>query len=215
MQTKTDFIRRFGPIHPLDAGNARWRECRVPSRDYPNSAPMFAGQFWTSGYFLPGEDPAADILPWTEIVQDVAQSRVLAERLAAVQVHSDTDSRYFPCFFRLTDAADFGTALKSALGWQVAAEFEQSKFWGDIQVRLLSPDSEAFFWNPLDDDIVDEYYSPTELVALREATTMMKATLTDLRHITFPEAYVTYPIFWLGRTHHDSWVGLWALRVDT
>ena len=215
MHTKNDFIHRFGPIRPLETANARWRECRVPSRDYPNSGPMFAGQFWISGYFLRGEDPAADTLPWAEIARDAEQSHALAERLAAVRVHSDTDSPYFPCFFHLPDAVDFGTALKLALGWQVDAEFEQSKFWGDIQIRLLSPDSEAFFWNPLDDDVVDEYYSPTELAALPEVTAMMKATLTDLRHVTFPEAYVAYPDFWLGRTAHGSWVGLWALRVDT
>ena len=72
----------FGPIRPMDAANARWRECRVPSRDYPNSAPMFTGQFWTSGYFLHDEDPAAEALPWDAIAQDAAASHALATRLA-------------------------------------------------------------------------------------------------------------------------------------
>jgi hypothetical protein len=210
-----DFTRRFGPIRPLETANARWRACRVPSRDYPNSAPMFAGQFWTSGYFLPGEDPAAADLPWDTIAQDAAASRALAERLADVMLHTDTDSPYVPCFFRLPDAPDFGAALKVAIGWQVEAEFEQSQFWGDIQVRTLAPGSDAFFWDPLDDDIVAEYYNPAALAALREVTATMRATLAALRHLTFPEAYVTYPDFWLGRTPRGSWLGLWALRVDT
>jgi len=212
MTPKSDFIHRVGP---LESANARWQQCRVPSRNYPHSDPMFAGQFWNSGYFLPGEDPASNDLPWVEIAQDAEQSHALAERLADVWVHSDTDSPYFPCFFRLPEGAEFGAALKAALGWQVDHEFEQSPFWGDIRVRALQSDSDAFFWNPLDDDVVDEYYSPPELSALREVTATMKATLADLRHVTFPEAYVTYPYFWLGRTTRGSWVGLWALRVDT
>ncbi len=215
MSAFANFTRRFGPIRPLEAANARWRECRVPSRDYPNSGPMFAGQFWTSGYFLPGEDPAADALPWDAIAQDAAESRALAARLVDVMLHTDTDSPYFPCFFRLPDAPNFGAALKAALGWQVEAEFEQSKFWGDIQVRTLPPDSAAFFWDSLDDDIVAQYYDSAALAVLREVTATMRAALADLRHVTFPEAYVTYPDFWLGRTPRGSWLGLWALRVDT
>ena len=187
----------------------------MPCRDYPNCDPMFAGQFWTSGYFLPGQDPASDGLPWAEIAQDVAQSDALASRLHDYIVSSDTDSPYFPCFFRLDEEADWGVALKAALGWQVAPEFEQSAFWGDVQVRLLPIESDAFFWDPLDDDVVDEYYDPAELAALRAVTATMRAELVDLRHVTFPESYVTYPIFWLGRTPHGAWVGLWALRVDT
>jgi hypothetical protein len=62
---------------------------------------------------------------------------------------------------------------------------------------------------------VDEYYGPAELDALRKVTGGMKAALKDLCHVTFPEAYVTYPVFWLGRSAHGSWTGLWALRVDT
>jgi hypothetical protein len=215
MPTREDFIRRFGPIEPLASANARWCECRVPSRDYPRSGPMFAGQFWTSGYFLPGEDPAGDDLPWAEIAQDVMQSRALAEHLADVRVHSDTDSPYVPCFFRLPDGVGFGAGLKAALGWQVDPEFERSPFWGDVQVRSLPPDSDAFFWDPLDDDVIDEYFSPEELASLRRVTAVMKDSLADLRHVTFPEAYVAYPVLWLGRTGHGSWVGLWALRVDT
>jgi hypothetical protein len=215
MHTPEDFIRRFGPIEPLESANDRWRECRVPSRDYPHSGSMFAGQFWTSGYFLPGEDPASDDLPWAEIAQDVMQSRGLAEQLADVWVHSDTDSPYFPCFLRLPDGAGFGAGLKAALGWQVDPQFERSPFWGDVRVRPLPPDSDAFFWDPLDDDVIDEYFSPKELVSLRRVTAVMKDSLADLRHVTFPEAYVTYPVLWLGRTGHGSWVGLWALRVDT
>ncbi len=215
MHTRDGFIHRFGPIGPLESLNARWHECRVPSRDYPHSGPMFAGRFWTSGYVLPGEDPAGDDLPWAEIAQDVTQSRTLAKLLADVWVHSDTDSPYFPCFFRLPDVADFGVALKAALGWQVDPEFERSPVWGDVQVRSLPPDSDAFFWDPLDDDVIDEYFSPVALASLRRVTAVMKAGLADLRHVTFPEAYVAYPVLWLGRTGHGSWVGLWALRVDT
>ncbi len=215
MGTHTDFIRQFGPIRLLDEANARWQECRVPSRDYPHSARMFTGQFWTSGYFLPGEDSACRALPWTEIAQDVEQSHALAARMAGLLEHSDTDSPYFPCFFRLPNTTDFGATLKATLGWQVDPEFEQSEFWGDIHVRLLPPESRAFFWDPLDDDIVDEYHSSAELATLREVTKTMKATLVDLRHVTFPEAYVTYPCFWLGCTSRNSWIGLWALRVDT
>jgi hypothetical protein len=180
---------------------------------------MFTGQFWTSGYFLPGEDPASGALPWAEIAHDADLSRALAEQLADVQVHSDTDSPYFPCFFRLPERADFGAAFKAALGWQVAPEFEQSPFWGDIQVRPLppkdAPGGEAFFWDPLDDDVVDEYFSVEALTALRAVTETMRTTLADPRHVSFPEGYVTYPVFWLGRTAHNTWVGLWALRVDT
>jgi hypothetical protein len=62
MHTPEDFIRRFGPIEPLESANDRSRECRVPSRDYPHRDSTFAGQFWTSGYFLPGQDPASDDL---------------------------------------------------------------------------------------------------------------------------------------------------------
>ena len=130
-------------------------------------------------------------------------------------LHTDTDSPYFPCFFRLPDAPNFGVALKVAIGWQVKTEFEQSPFWGDAQVRELPADSDAFFWDPLDDDIIAEYYDPAALAALREVTATMRATLAALRHVSFPEAYVTYPDFWLGRTERDSWLGLWALRVDT
>jgi hypothetical protein len=215
MSAKNDFLNRFGPIRPLDALNTRWQECRVPCRDYPNCDSMFAGQFWTSGYFLPGQDPAADDLPWAEIAQDVALGHALASRLHAYVVSSDTDTPYFPCFFRLTEELDFGAALKAALGWRVDAEFEHSAFWGDVRVRPLPPESDAFFWDPLDDDVLDEYYRPAELVALRAVTATMRADLADLRHVTFPESYVTYPVFWLGRTPHGTWVGLWALRVDT
>ena len=219
MQTCTDFIARFGPIAPLELANRRWQECRVPSRTYPDSAPMFSGQFWTSGYVLPGQDPASEALPWADLIEDAAASHALAERLSDVWLCTDTDSPYFPCFFRLPAAADFGVALKSALGWQVEAEFERSQFWGDIQVRLLPPEaaprSGAFFWDPLDDDYVAEYYNATELAALREVTATMRATLAELRHVTFPAAYVAYPNFWLGRTPRGSWLGLWALRVDT
>jgi hypothetical protein len=210
---------KIGPIRPLDAQNARWQECRVPSRTYPDSAPMFAGQFWTSGYFLPGEDPASDALPWADIAQDIDLSRALAERLTTILVHSDTDSPYFPCFFRLRENADFAAAFKAALGWQVAPEFEQSPFWGDLQIRPLppkdAPGGNAFFWDPLEDAVVDEYFSVAALTALRAVTERMRAALTDLRHVTFPDSYITYPVFWLGRTAHGSWVGLWALRVDT
>jgi len=187
----------------------------VPSRDYPDSGPMFTGQFWTSGYFLPDQDPASDALPWVEITRDAAQSRTLAERLADIVLRTDTNSPYFPCFFHLPDATDFGAALKAALGWQVETEFEQNSFWGDIQVQPLPAESNAFFWDPLDNDWVVKYYSAEVLAALREVTATMRATLIDLRHVTFPEAYVAYPDFWLGRTAHGSWVGLWALRVDT
>jgi hypothetical protein len=176
---------------------------------------MFTGQFWSSGYFLPGDDPAGDALPWAEIARAVEESRALAERLAGVWVHSDTDSPYFPCFFRLPEGEEFGAALKAALGWQVDREFEQSKFWGDVEVRVLPQESGAFFWDPLDDDVVDEYYGPDELRALREVTAIMKATLAELRHVTLPEGYVTYPSLWLGRAPYGFWVGLWVLRVDT
>lgn len=37
----------------------------------------------------------------------------------------------------------------------------------------------------------------------------------NLPHITFPEAYVAYPDVWLGQALRGSWLGLWALRVDT
>jgi hypothetical protein len=180
---------------------------------------MFAGQFWTSGYFLPGEDPFSDDLPWDEIARDVEGSRALAERLQDYVLSSDTDSPYFPCFFRLPGGEDFATAFKAALGWQVTSEFETSEFWGDVLVRPLPPESAAsggaFFWDPLDDDVVDEYYGPDELAALRRVTAEMRATLIDLRCIACPEGYVTYPVFWLGRTSHNTWVGLWSLRVDT
>ncbi|MGC9357935.1 MAG: hypothetical protein ACP5GX_08715 [Anaerolineae bacterium] len=219
MSTKADFLRRFGPVRPLDALNDRWRECRIPCRDYPDCDPMFTGQFWTSGYYRPGEDPISDDLPWCDIAKDVELSHALAARLYDYVLSSDTDSPYFPCFFRISHCVDFGATFKALLGWRVDPEFEQSRFWDDIKVRPLPPRDRPggtdFFWDPLDSDVVNEYFGTEELLALRETTTTMRENLTDLRYIAFPEAYVSYPVFWLGRTAHGSWVGLWALRVDT
>ncbi len=219
MYTKADFIHRSGPIRPRDAANARWQACRVPCRTYPDCGPMFTGQFWTSGYFLPGEDPASEDLPWHEIAQDVALSQALASRLDTYTLSSETDSPYFPCVFRMDETMAFAAAFKAALGWQVAAEFEQSQFWGDLHIVPLpprgAPKGEAFFWDPLDDDVVDDDYNPAELAALRAVTADMRAALSDLRVVTLPEAYVTYPVFWLGRAPHGTWLGVWAQRVDT
>lgn len=215
MMTKDQFVARFGPIRPLEAPNRRWGECRVPCRDYPDCGPMFAGQFWASGYVLPGDDPEDPGRPWAEIAQDVELSRAWADYLQGYVLSSDTDCAYFPCWFVLPEGADFAPALKAALGWQVAAAFETSEFWGDVLVRALRPGSSAFFWDPMDDDVVDAYFGAGELAALRRVTAEMRATLSDLRYVAFPEGYVTYPAFWLGRTPHNTWVGLWSLRVDT
>jgi hypothetical protein len=179
---------------------------------------MFSGRFWTSGYFLDTEDATASDLPWDEIDADREQSEALAACLRGFLVHSDTDSAYMPCFLRLPGEArtsSFAEALKEALGWSVTPEFERSELWGDIIVEPVARGEEALFWDPLEADEVDRCYDPLHLEALHRVTEEMQSDLRDLRRVRFPDAYVTYPVFWLGQSARDSWIGVWALRVDT
>lgn len=212
---KIKFLEQFGAIMPWEQANARWDECRVPGENFPHTGRMFSGEFWQSGYFLPEQDPLSDHLPWDNIAKDFALTQALAKELSAYSFTSETDCDYFPCFFYFPDTGDFKADFRRALGWLVEDQYLRDEFWGDWRVNEVKGDDTALFWYKEDAPYMDEYYQPDHLRTLKEITLWMKQELTAVRRVSLPDAYITTPTFWLGRTAHGSWVGLWSFGVYT
>ena len=209
--------RYFGRLRQPHFADGAWDTIR---RQGP---PILGGHFYNAGYFPAGQDPAAGQHDWAALDAAV----VLAERLAAIlkagecyALQSEGDGLYFPFVFSgppragIPTAADLDAALPPELDQAYASKAIRANYGHTVEAISLG-DQDCVFW----DDDMDETYAddlrPESYAAYREASELMKSSLSDLVMLRFYSDFVNFPVIYGGRDQHGSLVGVITSLVWT